>query len=195
MNSAEVSLPEPAERYLRDLDRALVLLPREEREEIVSEIRSHLEDRVAQGAADVLAGFQGASEYAAAFLQEGALRGALARGSSWSIGRALVSGARSLSWWYVVIVLGLLHVYGIAFLVLAALKPIFPGHVGLFVGNHHLTLGALGGDDLEQAREVLGWWAVPVFVVVGTATLWGANWILRVLGRWRLGRLRSARAR
>lgn len=189
-NASTAALPNEAEHFLRGLDRALSTLPGAERREILDEVRSHLADRAAQGATDLLRGFESPEAYAAAFFQERALASALAQGSSWAVGRALLAGARRVGWWYLVLVLGLLHVYGLSFLVLAVVKPFFPGNVGLFVGGGRFTFGVVPGADVARATEVLGWWAMPVFLVLGVFTLWIANWMLRALGRWRLGRLR-----
>lgn len=192
---ATVTLPENVERFLRGLDRALSSLPGAERQEIVDELRSHFADRSAAGATDLLAGFESPEAYAASFVQEGALAGALAQGASWAIGRALLAGARRVGWWYLVLVLGILHLYGASFLLLAVLKPIFPEHVGLFVGGGRFSLGAVFGEERARSAELLGWWAIPVFVVAGVLVLWSANWMLRAAGRWRLARLRAAGAR
>ncbi len=183
-------LPAGAVTFLRDLERYLLALPEAERGDIVAEIRSHLEDRAAQGATDLLAPFGTPESYAAAFLQERALAGALARGSSWHLGRALVAGARRIGWWYVVAVLAMLHLYGVALVILAALKPFFPANVGMFLGEG-LTIGIRSAQDLTGWREVLGWWAIPGFLVPGVLVLWGANRALRALAAWRLARLRQ----
>ncbi len=184
-------LPSEAVDFLSRLERYLSPLPEAERRDIVAEIRSHLVDRAAQGATDLVGPFGTPESYAAAFLQERELAGALAGGSSWAIGRALVSGARKIGWWYVVAVLGMLHLYGAGFVLLAALKPFFPSNVGMFVGEG-LTIGIRSAQDLSGWREVLGWWAIPGFLVPGVLVLWGANATLRALARWRLARLRPA---
>lgn len=185
------TLPAAAERYLRDLERALSSLPSEDRAEIVAEIRAHLLDRAA-AAADPAAAFGSPVEYAACFVQERALAGALGRGSSWALGRALVTGAGRLTWWYVVAVLWLAHVWGLFLIALAVLKPLFPRQIGLFAGAH-LVFGAYGGPVPDGVHEVLGWWGIPFFLVPGVLVLWGAHRLLRLLAAWRLGALRQAR--
>lgn len=187
------ALPGEAERYLTSLERALGPLPAPERAEILEELRSHLADRAAQGTPDLLAGFEAPEAYAAAFVRERALAGALAQGTSWAVGRALLAGAGKLGWWYAVLVLGVLHLYGVTFLALAVAKTFFPSRVGLFVGGGTLAFGAFFGDPVhaDGAFEVLGWWAIPLFVALGALILWAANGTLRALGRWRLARMRS----
>jgi len=191
-DQSAVRLPVEAERFLGRLEQALGPLAPGERQEIVDEIRSHLSERAAQGATELLAGFDDPEAYAATFVQERALAGALAGGGTWAVGRALLSGARRIGWWYLVLVLGVLHLYGAVFLLLAVLKPIFPAKVGLFVGGSHVAFGAIFGEDFPGRAELLGWWAIPLFVALGVPMLWGANWTLRALGRWRLARLRAA---
>jgi uncharacterized membrane protein len=183
-------LPREAEGFLRDLERHLSPLPAIERQDIVAEIRTHLADRAAQGAGNLLASFGHPDEYAATFLEQRALSDALARGSSWALGRALLAGARRLGWWYAVLALGLVQVLGATLLALSVIKLLFPGEVGVFVGGHGLTIGTIGGD--RSMVEVLGWWAVPVFLCLGVAALWSANWMLRLLAGWRLARLRPS---
>lgn len=186
-------LPREAERFLRDLERHLSPLPEAERRDAVAEIRSHLEDRAAEGATDLLAPFGRAEDYAAAFLQERALAGALAGGSSWAIGRALLAGARRLAWWYAVAALWVVQVFGASMLALSIVKLFLPKAVGVFVGPHRFTIGALVGD--VSAVEVLGWWAAPVFFIGGVLAMWSAHWFLRTLASWRLSRIRPTLGR
>lgn len=186
-------LPTAAERYLRELERSLATLPPAERAEIVAEIRSHLLDRP-EAARDPAAALGPAPEYAASFLQARMLSDALARGSSWALGRALVAGAGRLVWWYVVAVLALGHAYGALLVLLAALKPLFPQAIGLFVGRRQFILGAFSGEPPAGAHEVLGWTIVPVFLVAGGLVLWLSHLGLRALVRRRLEVLVRARA-
>jgi len=189
------ALPTEAEQFLRKLSAALAGLPSADRDDIVAEIRSHLAERAARGEADLVAPFGPPEAYAASFLQERALAGALARGSSWALGRALASGARRAGGWYAVLVLAILHLYGIGLVAMAALKPLFPANVGMFVGDGKFGLGAHFGPEAEYkysgTREVLGWWAIPIFLVAGALILHAANWALRHLARRRLVQLRS----
>lgn len=182
-------LPAEAERFLEGLRGALAALPAAERDDIVAEIRSHLEERAERGEPDLVGAFGPAEAYAATFLQERNLSGALARGSSWAMGRALLSGARKAGWWYLVVVLAILHLYGLSLIALAALKPLFPDNVGLFAGGGTLALGA--APVQPGAREFLGWWAIPAFLGAGIFILWSANWTLCNLARRRLAQLRA----
>ncbi|HYG68991.1 MAG TPA: hypothetical protein VD838_15085 [Anaeromyxobacteraceae bacterium] len=187
---------EKAERWLRALRQALSALPDDERDDLVAEVRSHLADRAARGDADVLAGFAEPEAYAAEFLEERALSGALAQGASWALGSALLSGARTGAILLAVVPLAVLHVVATALVVLAAAKPLFPGHVGVFVGDAGpWVIGAWSGAAETGVRELLGWWAVPVFGLGGALLLWAANRALRAVARRRLARVRGRAAR
>jgi len=183
-------LPREAEAFLRDLERHLSPLPEAERRDIAAEIRSHLADRAARGAGDLLKPFGTAAAYAAAFREERALTRALASGSSLDIGRTLLRGARRIGWWYAVAALGLVQVLGAGLLILSVLKIFLPQRIGVFVGPRVFALGAYSGD--APAVEILGRWAIPAFAVLGVAALYGAHLMLRLLAGWRLSRIRPA---
>jgi hypothetical protein len=191
------SFPFPeVEHYLRALRQALAALPDDERDELVAEVRSHLAERAGRGDADVLAGFAAPEAYAAEFLGERALAGAIARGSSWALGGALLSGARTGAAAIAVVPLAILHVIAAALVILAALKPLFPGHIGVFVSDGGpWAIGAWGGGAGAGVREVPGWWAPPAFAAAGALILWGANRALRVVARSRLARVRDPAGR
>lgn len=185
-------LTREAEGFLRDLERHLSPLSEAERRDAVAEIRSHLEDRAAQGATDLLAPFGRAEDYAAAFLQERALAGALAGGSSWAIGRALLAGARRLAWWYAVAALWLVQLLGALLAALGVLKIFCPEKVGVFMHGRSLTVGIV--ED-EGGVEMLGWLSVPAFFAIGVLAIWSAHWFLRTLASWRLSRIRPGLGR
>ncbi len=182
-----------AERFLRELERGLAPLPDAERRDVVAEIRSHLLDRAGQGD-DGVASFGDPRAYAAAFLEERALAGALARGSSFALGRALVAGARGAGALAGTLALAIVHLVGAALVACAALKPAFPARVGFLVSDvdARWVLGAYFGGSLDGMREVLGGWAIPAFLVPGLALLWGGNRGLRRLARRRLARAASS---
>jgi uncharacterized membrane protein len=178
-------LPKPAQDYLRRLRHALASLPDSERSEVLAEITSHLADRQARGDADLLSGFEAPEEYAAQFVAERALVDALARGASWQLGRSLLIGKLSTFASYLAVAaLWFLHATGYLFLVLAALKPFFASSIGVFVGNEVFAVGAYSGSP--GAREVLGFWAISVFVGAAAVLMWVSNRALRALARRRL---------
>lgn len=188
---------DPATRtWLRRLRFGLAALPAEEREEIVAEVAGHLAERGAQGVADPLEGFDDPETYAAVFVAERALAGALAGGGSLALARSLLNGrlVGGLTW-LAVVPLVVMQLFALGLLVAAALKPFMPGHVGLFVGSagHFQALGAYRGPLPRGVREILGWWTVPLFVGVGTALLVAGMRGMRALARRRLARTEAVR--
>ena len=180
-----MSLPSEAETYLRRLRQGLSSLSAPERDEILDELRLHLVERQAAGRADLLAGFEPADTLAASFVQERELRGALARGTSWALGRALLVAARdSVLALIVLLPLVILQLVGAALIVLAVVKLFDPGDVGLWVGDGQIILGL--PSDSHGLREVLGWSAIPAFIVSGLVLLIASNRAMRLLVRWRL---------
>jgi uncharacterized membrane protein len=180
-------LPKEAEEFLRQLRQGLASLPQAERQEIVEEIRSHLRDRQAAGE-PLLAGFEDAQTYASRFVSETALRGALAGGSSLDLGKALLTGARTgLVMLLAVVPLTVVQLIGAGLIISGALKPFMPSQVGLFLdgAGRFVALGAHAGE-LTGAREVLGFWAMPLFLGAGILLLFAGNRALRALARRRL---------
>jgi len=184
-----MTLPSDAERYLKELRQGLASLPAVERDEILAELRTHLEERAGAGG-DPLLGFEPAEALAAGFLSERALRGALAQGGSVALGRALLAAGRdSLAALLAFLPLLLLQVTAVACVVVAALKPFMPDQLGLWIGpgDFHVGVNVAGNPAVH---EVLGWWGTPVLAVAGVLLSWGSTRAMRALAR---RRLRAAR--
>ncbi len=174
-----------ADAFLRKVRQGLASLPPAEREDIIAELRSHLLERQSRGVADPLAGFEAPEKLAADFVTEYALRGALARGTSWAMGKALFIAARDSALGLLVLLpLVLLQISALLVLLTAALKPFMPGRMGLWVGNGNFYVGIDRG--LPGVHEALGWWGVPVFTIAGVVLFWLANRAMLALVRWRL---------
>ncbi|NUP10665.1 MAG: DUF1700 domain-containing protein [Polyangiaceae bacterium] len=187
------TLPPEAETFLRHLRLGLDSLPREERDDIVAEVRSHLLERRANGKTPLLEGFEDPQTYASRFVSETALRDALARGTSVHLGKALLTGAATgIAMLLTVVPLLVLQLLGGALVLVGALKPFMPAHVGVFVDQQGrlVAIGAYGGD-VEPLRELLGYWAIPLFVFGGIAIVWACNRALRFVATRRLGASRA----
>jgi hypothetical protein len=183
------TLPPEAEKYLRRLGACLGALGANQRGEIVSELRAHFEERRAQGRTSLLEGFESPEAYAARFIEETALSQAVAHGSTFGLGRALVSGARTGSE-TALIVVPLIVVQWLAVLmfVLGILKPFFFRNVGLFLEDGgSLSLGITRGGE---GVDVLGWWTVPAFIVPSAMALFATKRALRAVAVHRLARTR-----
>src|SRR5882757_3382324 len=180
-----MTLPKQADDYLKQVRQGLASLGQDEREEIVAELRSHLLDRQGQGRADLLEGFGSAERFAAGFVTESALRSALAQGTSWALGRALLMAARDS----VLLLLGLLPLLlaqfiALGFIVCAALKPFMQDSLGLWVGPHAFFLGTAA--DTSKVHQITGWWVFPAVAIAGLLLFWLSTRLMVWLVRWRL---------
>ena len=180
------------DHYLRIVRQGLASLPVTEREDILAELRSHLSERWEQGSGDPLVGFDPPEKLAAEFVTEYALRGALAQGTSWALGRALLIAGRDGALGLLVLLpLLILQLSAAGLLLAAVLKPFLPDHVGLWVGGGRFYAGIVGQAD-GVTHEALGWWSIPVFAVVGGLLFWLPNRAMLALVRWRLRSTRSS---
>ncbi len=180
-----MALPTPAEEFLLRVHRGLGALGPAERDDIVAELRAHLLDRQAEGNADLLTGFGAPESLAASYLTEHSLRGALARGTSWALGRALWIAARdSTVSLFGLLPLVVMQLAAVAAIVTAALKPFMPLELGLWVGGGSFYVGPRSANP--AIHEVLGAWGVPVLACSGVILFWASNRAMRALVRWRL---------
>jgi uncharacterized membrane protein len=169
-----VSQDRAVAEWLRRLKWALAAMPEADREDIVAEARSHIEEAVSSGriSAEVLAGFGPADAYARRFLDEMELAGALGaqrsgdllRAVSRRVHRSLVAASAGL------VLLVLFAVSSMA-LVLVIMKIGDPEHAGLWIGPNVQFLGTI--DEGTQATEVLGLWAFPL-----AAAIWALSWLI-----------------
>jgi hypothetical protein len=181
------------ETYLRELGGCLSVLDADERREIVAEVRAHFAERMAQGRADPVAGFDPPEVYAASFVEISALSKAVARGGSVALGRALLSGVRtSVETLFLVVPLLALQTIAFVSLVLGVLKPFFFAQIGIYVGDGPFWMGFF--KDTSGRTDLLGWWTVPVFIIPSAFVLWGCNRAMRALARARLERARRAKS-
>lgn len=186
-------LPDDAERYLQRVQRGLAKLDPVDRDEIVEELRSHLIDRQAEGRTDLLEGFDPPEDLAASFVSDHALRGALASGTTWALGRALLGAARdNLVSILILVPVAVGHVIAFGCLLTAALKPFKPRDMGLWIGEGTFFIGS--ATEKPGVREVLGWWGIPVLAASGIFLFWISNRLLWVLARKQLRRMAGQRA-
>jgi hypothetical protein len=80
-----------------------------------------------------------------------------------------------------------------AFLVTAAIKPFMPTHAGLWrlpdaKDDFSFSIGA---TDNPQGQELLGWWIIPIGIVVGI----GLGWLTWRFGLFSLRRMRRSAQR
>jgi hypothetical protein len=183
------------EAYLMAVRSRLRGLNREEVREIVSELRSHIVERAAgtlDGVDAALAALGSADALANEYITEALLARAEATRSPWHVLESLFRRA-SLSVAGFLVLLGAIAAYfaGGAFMLCALLKPFHPHTAGLWIlpgdGNGiEISLRLGFGNIPEGGREVLGWWIVPVGLVIGC----GLVMLTTRVALWWVGRRR-----
>ena len=152
------------EQYLKAFARCLAPLPRDDRNEIVREARSHLVDSISDGASagDATAALGEPSRYARRFVDSYSMDVALASNSA--IRMLLTAGSfigRSIGAFIGFHVLLLLFSMAVALLLMALVKPFAPEYVGLWSSDDGITFGLILSPD-PMSIERLGWWIVPL---------------------------------
>jgi len=85
------------------------------------------------------------------------------------------------------------YLLGLSFVILAAIKPLFPDSIGIWINNKSLSNGLdigwrMGGGPsaFRQEHMVGGYWVIPIWLITGFALLFlthrGAR---KFLGWWR----------
>lgn len=185
------SLQLQIDRYLDRLRQALGGLPAEEIEEIVREIASHIAERAAAvdplnaAGLERILGALGNPEALASLYQS---RVMAARARTSTSPRLIFT--TTLRWagmslaGVVSFLVGLFgYVLGLGFLITPVLKLFHPDRVGLWVGPHmwDLSMGSLSAADLARypAHEVMGWWLLPLGLILGPLVLIVTTLVLR----------------
>ena len=177
--------------YLARLRAALTGMTLAEREDIVEEIRMHIRERssdLESNVEEVLAGLGPADELAQQYRT-----GLLVQKARHSISPVVILRA-TLRWattgveGFLVFIIALWgYGMGVSFLLLALLKPFFPKHTGLWVGpgelNFSFRMGATMTSPASPVHELLGWWLIPVCLVIGALSLVGTTKLIQFLLR------------
>jgi uncharacterized membrane protein len=186
----------PLEAFLAEVRRGLAGLSAEETQEVLRELRSHVLDRVGEDAsADAisaaLSALGDARELARLNLAcRLAARGA-ERQNPWALLRLTARVARVSLGGLAALVLSLFgYLFAVAWILVALAKPIVPRHVGLWIPADPMSAFSfvLGVTSREaHGTELLGWWIIPVGLILGAAaarlTFRYSRWSLRRLAR------------
>lgn len=180
--------------YVAQLRASLRGLTVSEREDIVEEIHMHIRERMAdpQSSLDaVLAGLGPAHELAQQYRT-----GVLVQRARTSISPVVILRA-ALRWatmgvgGFLVFMISIVgYATGGAFLLLALMKPLFPANTGFWVGPDQFSfsfrMGATRTNPASPVHEVLGWWLIPLCLVIGSLSLALTTKLLQFLmGRFR----------
>jgi len=183
-NDAQQKDPQQqVETYMSRLRGGLRGLKHDEIREIVEELRSHIADKASEegkatnarvGAA--LAALGSPEELAREYVTDALL--ARAEASRWplEILKSLFRWASlSVAGFFAFLATILGYSAGMVFFLVAALKPFHPENAGLWVwreSGHIIYSVRLGfGTPPPGARELLGWWILPIGLVVSCAVV------------------------
>ena len=192
--------------YLTRLRKSLSGMTITEREDIVEEIRMHIRERLGDSPASlgsVLAGLGPADELAQQYRTGLLVQRAQKSRSPLLILRATLRWATMGVEGFLVFCIALVgYATGIAFLLLALMKPFFPANTGFWVGPNQASfsfrMGATMTNPSPPVHEVLGWWLIPLCLVVGSLSLALTTKLLQFLMRrfrWKVPFTRSTQVR
>lgn len=182
------------EIYLGELRRHLGPMTLGERDEIVREIQAHMRDAAEQGTpvAAVIERLGPAAELAAQYREGLLLRQACRSFSPLTLLRGALRMATRSAAGIVVFLGGLIgYTLGAGMVIGALLKPFFPDHVGIFTSKSYSVTSELQTITTRTApHEILGIWAIPIFLTLGSLTLLATTMlvraVLRASQRWQM---------
>jgi hypothetical protein len=178
------------EAYLRDLEKALKgRLPAVEVDEIVAEIRTHLTERSKdEGAARALVALGPARDLAALYLVEKLAGQAVTRPGPLRVLQAVYRMAGLSFDAAIALALALGgYLLGALFVAAALLRPFAPGRVGLWIEDASDGPNiSLGITRSPPGQEILGWWNVPIGLLLGAGLLF-LTWRFSLAAVRRLG--------
>lgn len=183
------------ESYLAQLRAALRGLPAAEMDDILRELRSHIAELTSDGA-DVEATLRSLGDpvdLAKTYRAENHMVQAECSGSPLVILQGLRHTSQSWLGRLFVVVLYLFGYANVVALLAAAIeKLIVPARTGLWYtpGNIWSLDLVRGGDAPAGAKELLGWWLVPIALVVG----WALRYLIDRVAQWWIRRYRRSRA-
>ena len=184
------------EDFLRRFRRSLAALPADIREDLVSELRSPCEERLAEGKLDLSSAFGSPEDYASRFVEAEALRAAATRGNPLKLIGALLGAVRTTSFIvFVILPLAVVELIGVSLVAIGLCKPFSSDHIGLFLDADR-RFGALGWvSDPGAMREALGYAVMPAFIFSGLLLFWGCNRLLQRVAHRELALLTRGPAR
>lgn len=187
------------EDYLRKLKEVLGPLPEKEREEIVLEIKGHIQERMAQSPGVVadaealnraLSRLGRPEEYASEFVTDYLLSTGMERKKAWMVFKGLLRwGCNTLVGFFYSLFFFVSYAISVSFVFVGIMKPIFPQNVGFFLQNDRFqNFGLIMGiSDDPSMHEVLGYWIIPISLVTGIAWFLATTWLLKRTIRNRFG--------
>jgi len=196
---SDKTLTDAMEVYLLQIRDKLRGLPSAQVSEILAELRSHILDSISSRnvpltdatTREALDRLGPPETIAAMYLTENLMAKAENSRSPWLVMRALFRLAIKSAWALAAFLVAFLG-FGsaITFLVCAIAKPFYPDHIGLWWDTNSHMPTALGFVwPAPPDRELLGWWIIPLGLVICVAlflvTIRFARWNIRHIRRSR----------
>ncbi|WP_116090325.1 HAAS signaling domain-containing protein [Sphingomonas crusticola] len=184
--------------YVRRLLWALQALPHDDRLNIASEIHGHLSERAGRGPSELeraMAGMGSPDALARSYVEEFELAGAINRASPVTLLLSVLNRAgRSGLAFFGSFAAVLLYLVSGAFALMAVMKLVEPDKVGAWQLGHGGFAFAILDRPPPTQTELLGYWIVPLSVMLATLCFLGGSKLLRLAGRRLLARQRAPRA-
>jgi uncharacterized membrane protein len=170
--------------YLAELRRCLGELPSEEVHDILQEIRGHILERTeASGElseerlVDILKALGRPEEIAPLYQVDSVVAKARVSLSPRIVLRGIHRWSVVSGWGLVIFIIGIVgYSTGFSLMLSALAKFIWPDRVGAWIGGGHFVIGTI---SIPGARDVLGWWLVPIGLAVGALIVLGTMRLLR----------------
>lgn len=184
------------ETYLKGLTRALRALPASDRDEIVAEIRAHLDHRAREGRlAEAIKALRSPEVCARGFLEEIKIQDAFADGGpAKTIGALVALASRRATAAAGLFVSVVFFLVAAGFFITAGVEVVAPEKAGLWIGEEQgvFILGAYDAPappapgappPPAPPREVLGRWLLPVAAGLGVLSFVIGQWLARFFVR------------
>jgi hypothetical protein len=185
------------EAYLGKLRRNLRGLKDDDVRDIVEELRSHILDKASeQNLDEVLAALGTPEELASQYTTDSLFARAEVSRSPWSILKSLFHWASlSLAGFFVLMGSLLGYFIGVVLILVGYLKHIHPHTAGIWTtqdatGDLQISVRLGFGSPPPGAHEVMGWWIVPIGILLG----FGLVMLTTRFALWCVRRYREARA-
>ena len=158
--------------YLAALRLQLAPITLSEREEILREIAAHIRDSFEAGTPiDTVLSRLGTPAQLAAEYRDGQLIRTASRSvSPLVLLRATLRLTTKGITGIIVFVLAIFgYTVGATLFLTGILKAIFPAYTGVWVANgHFVNSGTLGSIPQPPAHDILGWWYLPIALIIGS---------------------------
>ena len=170
--------------YLDKLRGELKKLPEKEKEEILLEIKGHIEERIAQGKelSEIFKKLGEPSSFAQEFITQSFLSQGIATKSVPLILKGMLRwGITTLTGFFFGLLFFSLYLLSLGLVVVALLKPFFPQEIGLFVkdGNFWGWGYEKGVQNISNTNDILGYAFILIALIIGVLIFLVTTWFLK----------------